>query len=94
MKDSGSIDGGKFYTSLASTCQSPIAIYEPPADLVPLYRRKLLAQVAPGFQNKGIPIWAISLQVCGTLVSFLWVLPLTRELRTSLKTVTQLTLVR
>ena len=55
MKDSGSIDGGKFYTSLASTCQSPIAIYEPPADLVPLYRRKLLAQVAPRLSEQRHP---------------------------------------
>ncbi|KAI0734077.1 glycoside hydrolase superfamily [Fomitopsis betulina] len=44
MKDSGSIDGGKFYTSLTST-----------------YAKYLLRSLQ-GFQGKGIPLWAISLQ--------------------------------
>ncbi|KZT69689.1 glycoside hydrolase family 30 protein [Daedalea quercina L-15889] len=44
MKDGGSIDGGKFYTSFTST-----------------YANYLL-KALQGFQAKGIPVWAISLQ--------------------------------
>lgn len=63
MKDSGTMNGGKFYTSYTDVCEYLPRFMVFPALISYHTDANYLLKCVQGYHGKGFSIWAISIQV-------------------------------